>query len=72
MQQTYRGATVAPAAPMASVDPRVFDPTQTTTYKSRTVTRDGETVEKSETTTTTTSPTEGATTYTGTVTRTNQ
>jgi hypothetical protein len=57
---------------MASVDPRVFDPTQTTTYKSRTVTRDGETVEKSETTTTTTSPTEGATTYTGTVTRTNQ
>jgi ABC-type oligopeptide transport system substrate-binding subunit len=57
-----QAAQPAPA-PVASVDPRIFDPTQTTTYTSRAVTHDGETAPKSKTTTTA-NPADGATRYT--------
>jgi hypothetical protein len=51
---TTGGMTESAPAPVASVDPRVFDPTRTSHYRLERKAVDGQTVEKTETTTTTT------------------
>ncbi len=71
-QQRTTTETTTPAMP---TDPRVFDPTRSSTYRmQKTVTADGQTYEKTESTSTTSVPvpvpTQQTTTYSRTVTRT--